>query len=222
MLNLLAQKYWPPIYQFLLCQGMSEDEAKDTVQDFFEFALKSHLFEKADRKKGRLRSFLLVALKHFAANAHRRRSARKRGPPGGVVSLDQLLEDAYFHPSALVQEDVQEDPSDKKFRDAWLHSVVENALRELREEFEKDGMQTHFELFRARIVAPELEDSDPPPLTRLASELGLEFKKADGQITTAKRAFKRILLREVANHTMCEEDTAEEMRDVLHFLRLEE
>lgn len=218
LLSLLAERYWTPIFTFLVNQGYTDHEAEDLAQDFFAFALESRLFAKADKERGRFRSFLLASLKNFAAKARRHDEAGKRRPPGGVTSLDALLEDAYFHPASLVQRDT----SETQFHRAWLHEIVTNVLRTLQQEFATGGKQTHFELFRTRVVAPEFEGADPPPLEKQASELGLDFKVAANQITTAKRAFKRILAREVRAYAMSETDTKEELRDVLHFLRIDE
>lgn len=218
VLSFLAERYWTPIFTFLVNQGYADHEAEDLAQDFFAFALESRLFSKADKERGRFRSFLLASLKNFAANERRHDEAGKRSPPGGVTSLDALLEEAYFHPASLVQQDTPE----TQFHQTWLHEVVANVLRTLQQEFAASGKQTHFELFRVRVVAPEFEGTDPPPLEEQASELGLEFKEAANQITTAKRAFKRILAREVRAYAMSETDTNEELRDVLHFLRIDE
>jgi RNA polymerase sigma-70 factor (ECF subfamily) len=217
VLGLLAERYWGPIFTFLVGQGYSEHEAEDLTQDFFAFALESRLFAKADRQRGRFRSFLLGSLKNFAAKARRRNETGKRCPPAGVGSLDALLEDGYYHPASLVHRDTPE----VQFHRAWLHEVVSNVLRNLQEECEASGRRTHFDLFRVRVVAPELEGIDPPPLEEQARELGLEFKEAANQITTAKRAFKRILAREVQAYAMSEMDSREEVRDVLHFLRVD-
>lgn len=217
LLSLLAERYWTPIFTFLVNQGYTDHEAEDLAQDFFAFAMKSRLFSKADKKRGRFRSFLLASLKNFAAKARRHDEAGKRNPPGGVASLDALLEDAYFHPASLVQQDTPE----TQFHRAWLHEVVVNVLRTLQQEFDESGKRTHFELFRTRLVAPEIEGTHPPPLEKQAHELGLEFKEAANQITTAKRAFKRILAREVQAYAVSETDTKEELRDVLHFLEID-
>ena len=218
LLSLLAERYWGPILSFLVNQGYTDHEAEDLVQDFFAFALQSRLFFKADKDRGRFRSFLLASLKNFAAKARRHDGAGKRCPPGGVASLDALLEDAYYHPASLVLRDTPE----AQFHRAWLQELVNNVLQGLKQEFETTGKQSHYELFRVRVVAPEIDGTDPPPLEEQANELGLAFKEAANQITTAKRAFKRILAREVRAYAMSATDTKEELREVLHLLRIEE
>jgi RNA polymerase sigma-70 factor (ECF subfamily) len=218
LLSLLAERYWSPIFSFLVNQGYTDHEAEDLAQEFFAFALQSRLFSKADKDRGRFRSFLLASLKNFAAKARRHDGAGKRCPPGGVASLDALLEDAYYHPASLVQRDTPE----TQFHRAWLHEVVANVLRNLQREFDAGGKQTHYELFRVRVLGPEFDGTDPPPLEKQAKELGLEFKEAANQITTAKRAFKRILAREVRAYAMSERDGKEELHEILHFLKIEQ
>ena len=90
LLNHLAARYWSPLYQFVLAQGHNEVEAMDLVQEFFAFALQTQLFRKADRGKGRFRSFLLGSLNNFLHKVRRHQRAQKRQPPGGWASLEAL------------------------------------------------------------------------------------------------------------------------------------
>jgi DNA-directed RNA polymerase specialized sigma24 family protein len=217
ILDLLASHYWTPIVAYLVRRGYDSHQAQDLAQDFFSFALESRLFDKADRARGRFRSLLLTSLKHFAAKARRHDEAGKRSPPGGWASLEELLQEDAAPPASLVQTD----PTETFFHQTWLREVVANALRRLQQEFESSGKSTHFELFRSRVVAPELENAVPRPLETQAEELGLDFKEAANQILTAKRAFKRLLIREVRSYAVSEEDSCEELREVLGLLGLE-
>ena len=64
-------------------EGFSPDDAQDLTQGFFADLIQTHSYARADREKGRFRSFLLGALKHFVADARDRERAQKRG--GGIV-----------------------------------------------------------------------------------------------------------------------------------------
>jgi len=187
------------------------------IQDFFVFALQTRLFTKADEERGRFRSFLLGSLNNFMANEHRKQSAQKRKPAEGIGSLDELVDDGYYHPKSLVNSETPE----VLFHRAWVREVVRNVLAGLEKDLKSSGKTTHFILFQSRVVSPELDGDEPPPLQQQARELGLEYKEAANQIIAAKRAFRRLLEREVRSYVRSEDDMMQERLDVLHFMKLE-
>jgi DNA-directed RNA polymerase specialized sigma24 family protein len=79
-----CESYWPPLYTFVRRRGYSPSDAQDLVQGFFEHLLSHNTLSRADRDKGRLRTFLLGSLQNFLANEYDRTQALKRG--GRVAS----------------------------------------------------------------------------------------------------------------------------------------
>src|SRR5688500_12172186 len=84
----LCRQYWYPLYVFVRRQGHSADQAQDLVQEFFTCLLERDYLAVVDREKGRFRSFLMAACKHFLANQRDRERAQKRGGGRKVLSLD--------------------------------------------------------------------------------------------------------------------------------------
>src|SRR2546423_4757550 len=78
-LEKLCRTYWRPIFAFLRRQGLPPEEAEDITQGFFAQLLERRKFSALRKEKGRLRSFLLGALKYFVADEQRRAMAIKRG-----------------------------------------------------------------------------------------------------------------------------------------------
>src|ERR1041385_8916938 len=64
-LSELCQIYWRPLYLFLRREGIGAENPKDLTQGFFAELIRDRSYLRADRGKGRFRSFLLGALKHF-------------------------------------------------------------------------------------------------------------------------------------------------------------
>ncbi len=217
LLEVLASRYWTPLFQYLLSQGHPEAEAQDLLQDFFAFALQTGLFARADEQRGRFRSFVLASLKHFVANTQRRASRQKHRPAQGLGSLEAMLEQDYFQPPALVDAETPE----VLFHRAWVCQVVRNVLKSLAEQFQRSGQTTHLTLFQSRVVGPELDGEHPPPLAQQARELGLDYKEAANQIITAKRAFLRLLEKEVRAYIRSSEEAASEQQEVRRWLRWE-
>src|SRR6266478_9487045 len=78
-LEKLCRTYWRPIYAFVRRQGVGPEEAEDITQGFLAQLLERRKFGAVRKEKGRLRSFLLGALKYFLADEQRRAMAIKRG-----------------------------------------------------------------------------------------------------------------------------------------------
>src|ERR1700719_4243666 len=88
-LSELCQIYWRPVYLFLRRQGIAQHDAEDLTQGFFADLIENRAYARADRMKGRFRSFLLGTLKHFQADARDRERAQKRGGGSAPLQLDE-------------------------------------------------------------------------------------------------------------------------------------
>src|ERR1700756_3377529 len=93
-LSQFCKSYWPPLYAFLRHRRYSPPDAQDLVQSFFVHLFEKNILERADREKGRLRTFLLSSLQNFLINEHDREKALKRGGDRIILSLDELLPEA--------------------------------------------------------------------------------------------------------------------------------
>src|SRR2546423_12162408 len=87
-LSELCRIYWRPIFFFLRRQGSNPDDAQDLTQGFFAHLIESRAYARADREKGRFRSFMLGALKHFLAHARAHDRPSKRGGGRILAPLD--------------------------------------------------------------------------------------------------------------------------------------
>jgi DNA-directed RNA polymerase specialized sigma24 family protein len=81
----LCQSYWYPLYAYVRRRGYSPQDAEDLTQEFFARFLEQNWVERADREKGRFRTFLLSAMSYFLSNEWDKARAQKRG--GGVPLL---------------------------------------------------------------------------------------------------------------------------------------
>ena len=84
----LLQRRGGLLYFFVRRHGYDEYEAEDLTQEFFSRLLEKNVLATAERKRGRLRSFLQTALKHFLASEWNRSQRQKRGGGVQTFSLD--------------------------------------------------------------------------------------------------------------------------------------
>ena len=68
----LCDAYWTPVFRFLCREDRDADQARDLAQEFFSRLLSRGGIDEIDPTKGRFRSYLLGALKHFLADVKRK------------------------------------------------------------------------------------------------------------------------------------------------------
>jgi RNA polymerase sigma factor (sigma-70 family) len=108
-------RYRKPLLIYLSRRGLSESDAQDLVQDVFLRLFEKNLLSKADRTRGRFRSYLLGITKNVLYKEQRKRSALKRGGGKGQVSLEQLGDVAAPEP-------------DPEFDACWTQNLIQRAL----------------------------------------------------------------------------------------------
>jgi hypothetical protein len=213
LIGLLLRTYWKPVYCYLRHKGYDNEQAKDLTQDFFqEVVLNRHLVDRADKDKGRFRSFLLYALNQYLINRDRDERAQKRIPRERLASLDVVeLPDLPQSFSQATAED--------SYHYAWLSTLLERATAEVRTACQKQGMETHWALFHERVLQPILGHSAPASLSQLCENHGIEdTKKASNMIVTVKRRFRSVLMELVRNTVVTDEQAREEFQYLLKFL----
>lgn len=209
----LLGRYWKPVYCYLRHKGYDNEQSKDLTQAFFhEVVLNRGLVQRADKAKGRFRSFLLHALSQYATKQGLKERALKRIPKEKLVSLD-LVET----PSVL-PESIADSTAEESYHYTWVSAMLEHVLSDVETECCEQGMQIHWSLFHARIVQPILQNQPPPSIIELCQTYGIEdAKKASNMIITVKRRFQTMLMHYVRSTVLSEEQANEEMKDLLQF-----
>ncbi len=213
LVGLLLQTYWKPVYCYLRRKGRDNEEAKDLTQDFFhEVVLNRHLAGRADKDKGRFRSFLLHALNQYLINRDRDATAQKRIPRGKLVSIDTT--ELPVLPASLAEATAED-----SYQYAWLSALLEQVVSEVRVACQQQGMETHWVLFEERVLGPILADRERRSLTELCETYGVEdTKKASNMIVTVKRRFRSTLVEHIRNTVVSDEQVSEELGYLLQFL----
>src|SRR5688572_8448641 len=88
-LEKLCRAYRLPLYSYIRRLGHGPEDAEDLTQAFFAKLLQRNFWARADREKGRFRSFLLTALRHFLADERDRGKTAKRGGGFACISIDE-------------------------------------------------------------------------------------------------------------------------------------
>jgi tRNA(Glu) U13 pseudouridine synthase TruD len=213
LVDALLKRYWKPVYCCLRRRGCDNEQAKDLTQGFFqEIVLSRGLLQRADRRQGRFRAFLLHALDQYVINEKARERTRKRSPRGGLVSLEGM------DLAALPQTISTMTPEDS-FNYAWLCDLLERILAEVEADCRRDGLDLHWTIFRERVVLPVLGDGVPPSAKELCDRYGLnDEKKVANMLVTVKRRFQAALRDHIRATVADKDDVDGEMRELLRYL----
>jgi len=208
----LLKIYWKPVYCYLRHKGYGNEQAKDLTQGFFhEVVLKRDLVQRAERCKGRFRSFLLHALNQYLTNVQIAEVAKKRIPAEKLVPLEMI-------DPAEVPQAVSDLGSDEAYNYAWLSALLDRILLEVEAKCRRDGMETHWNVFHHRVVQGILENMAPPSLSEICQKYGIDDEKsASNMNVTVKRRFQTALKQYVRHTVTSEAQVAEELEAIIQF-----
>jgi len=209
-LEKLCRIYWRPIYSFIRREGRSVEDAKDLTQSFFARFLERRDFDAVRREKGRLRSYLLVSLKHFLANERQRSMTIKRGEGRALIPLHELVarerDDA--EPSDILT-------ADRIYERRWALTVLEQILSRLKEEYQRTENVALFDRFETVLA----DDSDGISQAQIASEMGMSENAVKQAYHRFRRRYRELLREEIAHTVAVPGDVEDELRHLVAVLR---
>jgi RNA polymerase sigma-70 factor (ECF subfamily) len=209
----LCQTYWRPLYTFVRSRGYSIDDAQDLTQSFFAFFIERKIYERADREKGRFRSFLLASLKNFLADARDRDEALKRG--GGQEFLPLNEEQAQEAESLFQAQAAEIDEGDQVFERSWAETVVNSALEMISKTYKGEGKESLFEALRIFLAM----GADPlPSYEQLAVRLNMPASTLRSHVTRLRARYREALRAQVRRTVTTEAEVNEELHELLRVL----
>jgi len=209
----LCRTYWRPIFLFVSRRGYSIQEAQDLTQDFFVMILESDWLKHADEHRGRFRSFLLKSLQNFLSHAKERSGAAKRGGKVEFISWDDWMAEAPSQLSVSPQT-LDSLPPECLFDLRWAATVVEQALRRLREECESHGRLRLFETLSGYLTAERSDVS----YANLGAALGIAETAVKKQLHNLRQRYRWLLRDEVAHTVQNPADVDDEIRHLCSVL----
>jgi RNA polymerase sigma-70 factor (ECF subfamily) len=204
-LSELCQIYWRPLYSFLRRQGYSPDDARDLTQGFFADLIETRTYARADREKGRFRSFLLGTLKHFVADVRDHKRALKRG--GGMI-LQNLDDKVTAEAEAQIARAAKWQAEEVYDRE-WASLLLRQALDRLSEECALAGKTDLLNHLMPYISATE---ESTIPYEEMAQRAHRPVVTLRSDVARLRKRY-RAILREVVRDTVFEAaDVDEELR----------
>jgi len=209
-LEKLCRTYWWPLYAFVRQQGYKHEEAEDLTQSFFAVLLDRRDFDGLRAEKGRLRSFLLVSLKHFLSDERRRAMALKRGKGRPLIALEDLRNDAEadFEPS---------DPltADQIYERRWALTLLDNVFGQLADEYRRADKAALFDWLKQLLP----DEPGAPSQAHIGVEMGMTENAVNQAFYRFRQRYQTLLREEIAHTVAMPKDVENELRHLISALR---
>ncbi|MEO6741059.1 MAG: sigma-70 family RNA polymerase sigma factor [Chthoniobacteraceae bacterium] len=183
----LCTAYWYPLYAFVRRQGHSPHDAQDLTQEFFARLLARNFLGDADPGKGRFRSFLLGALKHFLSDEWDRARAQKRGGGQQPISLHAESAETRYQ-----LEPADESSAEKIYERRWALALLDEVLKRLRDEFAREGKEHIFEELKSALTGGKV------PYAEIAARLDVKEGAVRTAIHRLRTRYRKLVRAEIA------------------------
>jgi RNA polymerase sigma-70 factor (ECF subfamily) len=205
----LCALYWYPLFAFVRRQGHSADEAQDLTQGFFTRLLEKREIGNADRSRGRFRSFLLTACKHFLSNERDRAQTIKRGGGSIAVAIDVIEAEGRYE-QALVTTDTPE----RAYERQWAATLLAVVLDSLRREYVAAGNERLFDRLGVFVADPGGSYAEA------ARDLDMTIPAVKMAIHRLRRRYREALIERVADTVDSPEQIDDEIRHLMKAVRM--
>lgn len=212
-LNELCGIYWYPVYAWLRRSGRSVPDAQDLAQGFFCDLLETSFFTKARQESGRLRGFMLQALRWYVGHEWEKSSAKKRGGGAIMISIDaEAAEGRYRH------EPVDDLTPDRLFQRRWALSLLEETVRALEKEYVSRDKAASFRVLKPFLGFGSSGGGDSYAVA--ARQLGCEENAVRQSVFRLRNRYRALLLRHVGETlaTTDENQIRAELAELLEFV----
>ena len=206
VLGELCETYWAPVFRFLRREGRSDEDCHDLTQEFFARLLEGGKISQVDPRKGRFRSYLLGALKHFLTEQKRNQSRQKRGGEAVILSIESGGTDT--SPGIAVPDTKSVSECDASFDREWALAVMDQALAAVRADFDAVGKGRQFEVLKAWLIG----DAEGLSQKDAAEQLGLSTGALKVAIHRIRKNFRDAVTNQIAETVADPEDVAAELR----------
>jgi RNA polymerase sigma-70 factor (ECF subfamily) len=199
----LCQAYWYPLYAFVRRQGHGPEDAQDLTQEFFARLLEKDYLRVADAERGRFRSFLLAAFKHFLSKERDRARALKRGGGRPVLRLDFQAGEERYH-----REPAHDQTAEKVYERRWALTLLDQVLAAVEADYVRSGKPQLFERLKGFLTSDREADS----CAAAAQELGMTEGAVKVAVHRLRRRYRLLLRAEIGQTVAGPDEVDEELR----------
>lgn len=200
----LCKIYWPPVYAFIRKRTVSPEQAQDLAQSFFARFLEKNHVARAQRERGRFRSFLMTSVENFLRDEYDRATSLKRGGGQGPLSLDAMLAEEEREPTETAT------PA-SAFEERWAKTLLDIVMHRLAEEYLQGNRLNLFDHLEPHLWG----DSDSIPYDELSKRLAMGVVHLRVSVHRMRQRYREILREEIAQTVSTPDEIESEIRYLL-------
>jgi RNA polymerase sigma factor (sigma-70 family) len=209
-LEKICRTYWRPIYGFVRRQGAGAQDAEDLTQGFFALLLERKGLNNVRKEKGRLRSYLLAAVKHFLADESRHAMALKRGKGQRLIPFDDVREGQWIE-----AERCDRLTADQMYERRWAFTLLEQVMMLLREEYRSAGNLRFFDQMKKMLM----DEPGRPSQACVAREFDMTENAVKQAFYRFRQRYQTLLREEIAHTVALPGDVEDELRHLISVVR---
>ncbi|MEO1278733.1 MAG: hypothetical protein AAFV77_07255 [Planctomycetota bacterium] len=198
----LCQRFWPAIYAAARAIERDTDAAADLTQGFFsDVVLGRGLVVDANPERGRLRTLLMVSLKHYARDGFRRNASRERAwrAPDHLLMVERRAEARSGDPQAA-------------FDRRWAAQILAESMDRCAAHYRRTGKGAHWDAFEARVVTPLRGGPNAPSMDVIAAKHDFKSASAVRAALQVVRHRMEAFVREVVAETVGSNEFEDEVK----------
>jgi RNA polymerase sigma factor (sigma-70 family) len=209
-LEKLCRSYWKPLYAFVRRQGLNREDARDLTQGFFALLLERRDLDSVRKEKGRFRSYLLTAFKHFLTDEWRRTMAIKRGKGQKPIPLDELQLEERLELASV-------DPMTPElfYEKQWAATVLARVLNQLKDEYKVGGNAPLFDALKRLLP----DEPGTPSQADIAAQFGMTPNAVRQAFYRFRQRYQSLLREEIAHTVASPSEVDDELRYLISIVR---
>lgn len=207
----LCALYYVPVHAFIRRDACDEEAARDLTQEFFSRLLGRQSIHQVDPKRGRFRSYLLGAVKHFLADMRDRDARLKRG---AGYTLEPIQTETDTSPGLQLPDPNAPSP-DQVFDHKWALTLLDRALAILTEEHKATGKSAQFEVLKVWLTG----DNEAIAQREAAQQLGVNEGTIKVAVHRLRRRFREVIKMEIRRTVHDPAQVDDELYELLQALR---
>src|SRR5262245_27966491 len=191
-------------------RGIGPEEAEDLTQGFFASLLEHRNLSAVRKEKGRLRSYLLGALKYFLADERRRAMAIKRGRGQRLIPMEELSADERtgIEPADSIT-------AEQIYDRRWASTLLERVLGLLKNEYVAADNAALFDCLKQLLP----DEPGSPSQAEIAGQLGMTANAVRQAFHRFRQRYQLLLREEIAHTVATPGDVENELRHLIAVVR---
>jgi DNA-directed RNA polymerase specialized sigma24 family protein len=200
--------YWRPVYIAICASGRSRNDAEDQTQSFFRYLMANSTLRRAERGRGKFRTFLLTILWRFLRDERDKLLAEKRGGAATISPLEETTEGDLPSEAAPLAEALDRE---------WGKALFERVIETIRAEVIEARGEQAWVLLRQFLPG----SLHVPLMAEVAPKLGLTEGGLRSEVHRLRQRCRDVLRYEVITSVSSPDEVNEEIIYLGRVLRIE-